>query len=225
MPPLVDIFGNATTKVDKKTLEILKKSQFLIALDGAFDILTKYAVQADMVLGDLDSITTKGKMLAQKTNIKMLYLPDQENTDFVKALLFCMKLGYNEINCYNLIGGKRTDHTIENLRSLHRLYSKKYKITLFGESQKMQYFQNTTIRIKGKINSDVAIISCRNDVFINSKDLAYDMKEKKLSVFGKDSVCNSLSNETAIIEIKGEAIIITATESKLEIIQKIIEII
>ena len=73
---------------------LVEKADMLIALDGAGD-----RIQADLVLGDMDSIS-------QIPNEKYMHLPEQDDTDLAKALKRF------DVNHIFGVGGGRLDHQI-----------------------------------------------------------------------------------------------------------------
>ena len=68
------VAGNGTWPREEIWKPLVEKAEMLIALDGAGD-----RIQADLVLGDMDSIS-------QIPNDKFLHLVEQDDTDLAKAL-------------------------------------------------------------------------------------------------------------------------------------------
>jgi thiamine pyrophosphokinase len=200
----VDILANADKRVlDVRTLEFIRSAECVVAVDGALDHAFRYGFKVKFVLGDLDSVSESGLERAYAESIEVLHYPEQEDTDFVKAIKYCERiLRAKRICCYNVLGGERLDHTIENLRALKRLYSNECEKTIFTATEKILYLCDKRVEIIGPFGSNVAIISFDN-ASITSRGLEYDMTNYNIKESTRDSVCNKLAQPKAKIDVKG----------------------
>ena len=95
----------------------LNKSGTIICTDGAADKLIDSGKNPDIIIGDFDSTSIKGK---NRTG-KWIETPDQNKTDLEKTFEWCIM---NNIKKIVLLGssGKREDHTIGNLFTLAKYH-------------------------------------------------------------------------------------------------------
>lgn len=106
---------------------MIDKGDFVIGADGGLKYLEHLGVQADMALGDFDSLG---------------YLPEHEHlvihpvmkddTDMMLAVKEGLNLGYRTFRIYGGLGG-RLDHTLANLQTLCFLSEQEAEATLIGE--------------------------------------------------------------------------------------------
>jgi thiamine pyrophosphokinase len=77
--------------------------QFVCAADGAYNVLKSKDIVPDLVVGDFDSIG------AVPPAIECVHKPDQNLTDFDKALTLLKERGFLNIDVYGA-SGKEHDH-------------------------------------------------------------------------------------------------------------------
>lgn len=195
------------TLVNKVTL-----SGKTIALDGAANYLREIGLKPDFLIGDMDSLSKEDKESFERSGAKILFEPDQNLTDLEKAIIFCDNRSAKNIEILNALGG-RNDHSLANVSFLKKYYSDKRKITLFGKEDKLEFVKNKKIKAKGKPGSRIAFLGFF-EAQISSFGLKYEMRNFKIKLGYKESVCNSLDSNEAIVEIDGEAIMISSLEIK-----------
>ena len=112
----VTIIANGNFPCHKIPLDILKKSNTIIACDGAADKLIKNNYSPDVIIGDMDSISNNKIHLN-----KIIEEKDQTDNDLRKAIKYTIN---NNIHKIDIIGatGLREDHTIGNLITILLLY-------------------------------------------------------------------------------------------------------
>ncbi len=92
---------------------LVREAPVVLAADGGANALTRLGVRPDAVIGDLDSIEADTRSWIGEERLH--HRPDQDQTDFQKALAFAF--GDLEIDRLTVLGalGGRLDHTIGNL--------------------------------------------------------------------------------------------------------------
>ena len=98
----------------------------LIAADGGVRHLKTIGAQADLVLGDFDSLGYVPEGAA-------VFPVKKDDTDVMLALREGLKLGHREFLIYGGLGGKRLDHTVANFQALHFLRSRGARGYLVGK--------------------------------------------------------------------------------------------
>ena len=105
--------------VDWESLEyVLGLGLPVVAVDSGADVLRDAAVQADVIIGDMDSISDTRGWHAQT---KIAEIPEQDSTDFEKALYttsapLCLAFGFL---------GQRLDHSLAALHCLAKYRTRK----------------------------------------------------------------------------------------------------
>ncbi len=109
------IVANGEFPTHTEVLKVLQESTFVVACDGA----VKHVPQADVVIGDGDSIPPDSRD-------RLIQVDEQEDNDLTKATRYCMKHlahpGRPLSIAYLGTTGKREDHTLGNIALLMRYY-------------------------------------------------------------------------------------------------------
>ncbi len=111
------------------------KFDSLICADGGAEHARALGIIPDYIIGDFDSISANTLEYFGKQGVEIREAPDQDHTDFQKALELAVELGATEISVYGAIGAE-LDHSLGNLLCLSEvardieivLKSKEYEI-------------------------------------------------------------------------------------------------
>jgi thiamine pyrophosphokinase len=198
------IADGSSIKNDK--LLSLSKDKIIIVLDGAANKLININIVPHFIVGDFDQISQETKNYYQEKGVNILHLQDQNFTDLEKAIIFCESYNPNSIFITNALG-KRTDHMLGNISCLKKFYKSNRPIYIISNKEKISFVKDQEIIITGEIKDIVAILGFP-ECSVLSDGLEYDMNNYQLTLGGNNSICNSLNKNKAIINIKGEAIII-----------------
>lgn len=100
---------------------------YVIAADGGFSRLSQLGLEADLVLGDFDSL----EKVPQHPNVRR-YPSAKDDTDMMLAAKTGLDLGYETFVLCGGVGG-RLDHTLANLQTLAYLSRRGARAFLIGE--------------------------------------------------------------------------------------------
>ena len=171
--PLV-IVANGKFPKNSIPLEIVSNAKYIIACDGATDKLVKNGYNPNLIIGDLDSISTTSM---KKYKDIILEISNQSENDLRKALNYAKE---NNINELSIVGstGDREDHLIGNIFSLFNYPNMKIKIftdtgtfKLINKSQKIRSFNGQKI----------SIFTLDNTIKITSNNLKYNFNNNTIS--------------------------------------------
>lgn len=121
----------------------------IFATDGAYNYLKKYDIRPDVISGDFDLIDR----VALPQDITIIYTPDQNFTDFEKALQIIIRRGFLNVDIWGG-GGREQDHFLGNLSTASR-YKRKLSL-IFYDNHHIYFFADKRSRfygVKGKIIS------------------------------------------------------------------------
>ena len=111
------IIGNARPEELAKWSELIEKSDFIIACDGAMKNCAESSIAVDFLIGDMDSISDETLQYAESKNTEIIKILDQQNNDLSKAISFAQNLSPQSIDIIGVDGG-RSDHQFANYFSL-----------------------------------------------------------------------------------------------------------
>ena len=169
----VTVLANGSFPSHPIAKKYLNKSGTIICTDGAADKLIGSGRNPDIIIGDFDSTSIKGK---DRTG-KWIETPDQNKTDLEKTFEWCIM---NNIKKIVLLGssGKREDHTIGNLFTIAK-YHDEIKCEIITNHAKIicVYGENY---ISADTNQNISIIATEPIESITLDGLQYNMRNESL---------------------------------------------
>jgi len=145
------------------------------AIDGAYNHFEKHKIIPDLVTGDFDSID------AIPTTVEVINTPNQDYTDFEKALQILKHRGFYHIDVYGG-SGKEHDHFLGNISTALQ-WKVGLKITFFDDFGKY-FFIEESIQIPNIIGKNVSLIPLPIASGIITKGLLYPLLNETLT-FGE----------------------------------------
>ncbi|MCF6181028.1 thiamine diphosphokinase [Lutibacter sp.] len=153
----------------------LSNYQIVCAIDGAYNHFKEKNIEPDLITGDFDSIESI------PTTAEVINTPNQNFTDFDKALAILNKRGFNTIDVYGG-SGKEHDHFLGNI-STALAWKTKLNITFYDDFG-MYFFINNTFKISNVLNKNISLIPFPKAKGITTSGLQYPLVNESL-VFGK----------------------------------------
>ncbi|MBC7555455.1 MAG: thiamine diphosphokinase [Chryseobacterium sp.] len=173
--------------------------------DGAFHYLKEMNFppgKLNFISGDFDSHSGKDETVYDE---KFIYTPDQNKTDFQKALEILKEKGINEAHVYGGSGGEM-DHFLGNL-SVAYLFKESLKITFYDEFSTYFFSPKHLIleNIKGKMISLYPFPETKN---VTTKGLEWTLNNEDLNILNRIGTRNRAVEEQVEINFEeGELII------------------
>jgi len=183
----------------------LEDYDLIACSDGAFHYLKENNFpleKLDFISGDFDSHSGKDENIYQE---KFIFTPDQDKTDFEKALEIIVKKGFSEVDVFGGSGGEM-DHFLGNITVTFK-FKNELKITFFDEFS--QYFfipKNFKIRnIRGKMISLYPFPFAEN---ITTKGLNWSLENEDFSITSRIGTRNfAVEDEISVNFEKGDLLI------------------
>tara|TARA_B100001142_G_C14348529_1_gene661002 strand:+ start:8343 stop:8969 length:627 start_codon:yes stop_codon:yes gene_type:complete len=171
--PLV-IVANGEFPENPIPLDILNNANHIIACDGAADKLMKNGYNPNIIIGDLDSISSLNKEKCKDITVRVL---NQSENDLRKAINYAQE---NNINKLSIIGasGGREDHLIGNIFSLFKY--PKISIKIFTDNGLFRLINNSK-ELKSFKGQKVSIFTTDNTIKIRTKGLKYNFNNSNIS--------------------------------------------
>lgn len=193
--------GEVTEKEFRKIRD--ERFDLVIAADGGALNALSGGYLPDYVVGDLDSITPGVEK--QLSGAKLISRPSQELNDLEKALQFCEELGLRDITLLG-IGGKRLDHTLNNLSVLSR-YDERFHFTIYDAYSRI-YLVRKRWEYSGTINQLISLIPLGRVEGVVTEGLAFPLKNEPL-VFGeREGLSNYIVSNPVRVSVRSGLIFI-----------------
>lgn len=182
-----------------KVIPNLKYYDLVCAIDGAYNHFKSLNIEPDLVTGDFDSIDQI------PDSIEVINTPDQNFTDFEKALQLLKERGFTQIEVYGG-SGKEHDHFLGNL-STALLWKNELQITFFDDFGRYFFIENK-FKTNGVLGKNISLIPFPNTIGIRTKGLKFPLNNEDLT-FGKciGTRNEAYDNEISINYLSGELLI------------------
>ena len=187
-----------------KNIPEIKDYDLIACTDGAFHYLREKNFSLDLldfISGDFDSYEESEKIVSEK----LIHTPDQNKTDFHKALEIIIEKGFYEVDVYGGSGGEQ-DHYLGNLTVAY-LFRNKMEITFYDEYSKYFFIPNEfeAQNILGKIVSLVPYPIAENVV---TRGLNWPLFGEELSMTGRIGTRNFAVEDTLTCSYGNGAILL-----------------
>lgn len=160
---------------EPSTFPELTHYDIVCAIDGAYNHFEKNNIVPDLITGDFDSINTI------PTTVEVIKTPNQEFTDFEKALQILKHRGFTHIDVYGG-SGKEHDHFLGNISTALQ-WKMGLTISFFDDFGKYFFIEDSIILTNVK-EKNISLIPFPIANGIVTKGLLYPLKNENL-IFGE----------------------------------------
>ena len=174
--------------------ELVKGLPF-IAVDGGLDACLRYSIKPDYFLGDMDSASKRAQEYAVSNKIPTKLIPEQETTDFEKALTHVDASGYV---CFGFLEG-RLDHTLATLHVIQK-HIQKRPILLYG-LEDVILTASSDISVSLPIKERLSLWPLGVVRFKSSTGLLYPLTDIQMSQGSQIGTSNVTCEETVQIRV------------------------
>jgi len=164
----------------------------LICADGGANSALKMKLVPDLIIGDLDSISTKA-LKEFKYSSKIIRIKRQNDTDVEKCLKYSIKNKFSEALLVG-VTGNRLDHTFCNLGIVLKVFPS-IKLSLIAENSFLKPYKGK-VKIKTHPGETISVYGLDHKTKITSKGLKYKLKNISLPFGVRESTSNiAIGNE------------------------------
>lgn len=168
------IVGNGD--VNEQALGDIASQYRVIALDGAYQMLSDKGFDVAEVIGDLDSLSHEAQQHAETQGVTVTSIPEQDSNDFEKALSYFEASSYI---CFGLTGG-RFDHLMANLHVMAK-YHKDKTITIITNDDILTMHKGTS-QLDSLPQALIAVLPLAPIRFAQSTGLGYPLTGLRLAM-------------------------------------------
>lgn len=171
----------------------------LICADGGANSALKINLVPDIIIGDLDSISSESLREFQSVS-KIIRLKRQNDTDVEKCLKYAISNKYSEALLVG-VTGDRLDHTICNLGIVLKFFNK-VKCILIAENSILIPLSGLTIldSVPGEL---ISLYGFNRKTKITTKGLKYPLNKTSLPFGERESTSNVSALYSVSIKVEG----------------------
>jgi len=160
-----------------KTFPHLSDYDLIACTDGAFHYLKSLHFpleKLDFISGDFDSHVWEEEVLreAEINKIEIIHTPDQERTDFYKALEIILERGFKNVDVYGGSGGEQ-DHFLGNLTVAFG-FKEKLNIKFYDDFSEY-YFTPQKFELKNVKNKIISLYPFPSAENLKSQGLQWNL--------------------------------------------------
>jgi thiamine pyrophosphokinase len=199
------IFANGEFRDDWGAQGFFRAGDLVIGADGGTRNALSIGVTPDVVIGDLDSLSSDELAAVRQTGSRVVrFSPRKDETDLELALLHAAAQGPSEIIVLAAIGG-RLDQTIANLMLLALPELRHLDVQIVDGRQRALIIPCGTAgrTVSGRPGDTVSLIPLGGDVCgVMTRGLEWALKDETLVFSRARGVSNVLAGCSACIHVR-----------------------
>ncbi|MBL4773697.1 MAG: thiamine diphosphokinase [Alcanivoracaceae bacterium] len=145
----------------------------IYCVDGAFNYLQVLNITPDLIMGDFDSIEQL------PGNIQHIHTPDQNFTDFEKALKIIISQGYKCVDVF-AANGLEQDHFLGNMTTALK-YKNQLNLKFYDDRQVYYFIKKNTV-ISDVKNKMISLFPFPKAKHVTSTGLKYPLNNLNLNM-------------------------------------------
>ena len=204
---IVLVIGNSTFP-DPRNLEPYRAQiDFVVCTDGGTRNALRYGFTPDVIIGDFDSISTADQKHFADTQTVMKRMPDQEQNDLEKAVLYLLQ--YNR-NAFILAGfwGQREDQTLATI-SVMQKYGGQARFLLLTPGSRIFLLPAGQFQLPAFDGQTISLFGAPSATGITTDGLRYPLNGESLTD-GSRGLSNTATHEKILIRLSTGQILIVA---------------
>lgn len=173
----------------------------VLCADGGADLVRRFGVEPDAVVGDLDSASTRALPADVSRTVRID--ADNTGTDMNKVLSHAVSRGVT-LAVLTGVTGRRIDHTLWNL-SLLKVFAERLQLHIVDDWQSIWLLQaGQTAQVHGSKGQLISLAPLDGPVRrIHTSGLRWELNGEDLVPGQRDGVSNQLQASPASVRIDG----------------------
>ncbi len=184
--------------------ELRPAADAVVAADGGADTVLALGLTPDIVIGDLDSLSSAARKAIPPERIRRD--TNAGATDLEKAIAYCLTEGYDTLDIVGASGG-RADHALANLSVLVR-YGREAQIRLVDERFAIELVAGEA-EVRGPIGTVVSLVAIGPCEGVSTSGLRWELEEASLA-FSARGVHNEIARAPAQVSVRSGDLLLFA---------------
>lgn len=200
--------GNYPNWFDIKQFQVEYKV-LLVCADGGAEKARQLNLMPDLIIGDMDSVTTDTINHFQASEVKIIHQPNQNNNDLEKCLRWLLRHGWRQ---FVLVGftGRRDDQTIATLQIM-RKYARRAQFLLYTETAQIYLLKKGIWLINAIPGQTISLFGFPRVYHLTTRGLQYPTKDENLTG-GSHGLSNTAIDEMVQIQFSSGYLLVVAIQ-------------
>lgn len=194
--------------------DLISNHDFLVAVDGGLHHLLELKRFPDLLIGDLDSITSQELQACIEKGVEILrFKAQKDESDLELALLEALNRGFSDLTIANA-GGGRLDHLLCNLGLLFHPALQRAKVKMTNQSS---WFHPLTqkITLKTQPGDLISLIPWQGPAIgVSTANLAYALNNETLLPYGTRGLSNVAPGNEITVSLQSGQILLVHTPNQ-----------
>ena len=163
------------------------EKDYIICADGGYRYASMLGREADLVVGDFDSLG-----IVPETENKIVLPCEKDDSDMAVAVNVGLEKGYRHFVLFGALGGERVDHSIGNIQLLKFISSKGAVGEIYHGKAVLTAFSDGEFELSADCKGYISVFSLsEKSEGVTIENLKYTVSDETFS----DSLTRGLSNE------------------------------
>ncbi len=209
------IFSNGEYRSTAGVISRLFPGDFLICADGALAWMQELGLQPDLLVGDMDSVSSILVEQAVALGVEVLRVPAEKDfTDTEMALREAIKRGYNDVIVFGA-WGDRIDHSLGNLLLFPPFVESGTRVAL-SDGKSDAYYVKDVLELHGCRGKTVSLLPLTPSVQRVSIDgFHYPLREATLCWGQTLGVSNLATSDKVSVSLARGMLLVVTTDLTL----------
>ncbi len=172
-------------------------AELIICADGGYDHAKKNGIIPNVILGDMDSVSSN----VEKENI-VVYPTEKDFCDSEIAIDYALSKGADDIIMTG-VTGSRLDHTLSNIHLMKRI-ADKGAVPCIKDEHNTLYYLCSNLRLFGMKGKTVSIIPMSERLLgVTLSGFYYPLSNEDLYFCESRGISNVITEDTASVSVLG----------------------
>lgn len=201
---------NGELNLDQNRLkEIIEKEEIskIVAVDGGSEILKNFSIKPDLIIGDLDSLSSQSREYYDSMGVQIEKHPvEKDQTDSELAVDYCKKNGWEELVITAALGG-RVDQELANINLLEYIKRKSLQAKIVDQNLEIAVI-NAQKKFTDKNGYRLSLIPQTDSVKgVTIEGCKYNLDTKDLYRYKTRGISNLITESEARVSLKSGLLI------------------
>ncbi|MHB1355357.1 MAG: thiamine diphosphokinase [Anaerolineae bacterium] len=205
------VVANGEFSATERLLPLIDAADLVIAADGGANALAQYGRYPDVLIGDLDSVSSEVLARINDGDCRLLRHPaDKDETDTELALLEAVRLGARRITLLGALGG-RIDHALANVLLL-TLPALVDCIAQVYDGRSFLMLVRNDCEVRGHQGDLLSLIAINGDALgVRTEGLQYPLRDEVLRFGPARGISNVLLGKVARVRLRSGMLLLIHT--------------
>lgn len=182
--------------------ELVQDADHIVATDGALDKAARCKIEANTLIGDLDSVADTSRLEERFPATEILRYPaDKDWTDLELAIDWALERSPTSIAVFGATGG-RIDHTMANLAFLEKGLHSGIPIDLISGNETVRLIQGELALETATIGDRVSLLAISLFATVSTQGLKYLLASEKLFRGKGRGISNVVDSVPVIVSVE-----------------------